>query len=234
MQFPHVFIDSETLGLDHERHAMWEFAAITRDEEGRDTEYLWQIRPTDEELLRAEPRALEINGFRERMQVPPWAIVLDMLHPSGPSPLDPDELDTILRGILTGAVLLGSNPDFDARFLRARLGAAVWRHRTVDVPTLAAGFLYGQARAETRTLSARTRSPYADVQELTAGWRSYQLSAAVGVEPPAPGIGHTALGDARWVRDLYDAITTPPGSHPAEQPHSPARRGRLPAAARRA
>jgi hypothetical protein len=34
------------------------------------------------------------------------------------------------------------------------------------------------------------------------------LSRQIGVEPPAEGVAHTALGDARWVRDMYDAITS--------------------------
>ncbi|MFB7896126.1 hypothetical protein ACFC1B_07325 [Streptomyces xiamenensis] len=206
-----VVIDTETLGLDEDIHPIWEIAVITRDIEGRDTEHLWQIRPTDEELLRAQPMALEVNRYRERMQVPPWAIALDMLHPEGPSPIEPAELDHILTGILTGAVLLGSNPDFDARFLRARLGSRLWHYRTIDVPTMAAGFLYGKANSESRTLSARTRSPYVTARQHAAGWSAYRLSKAAGTEPPSRSAGHTALGDARWIRDLYDTITSPPG-----------------------
>ncbi|WP_267595512.1 hypothetical protein [Carbonactinospora thermoautotrophica] len=38
-------------------------------------------------------------------------------------------------------------------------------------------------------------------------WRSDELSIACEVEPAPPEDRHTALGDARWARDLYDAIT---------------------------
>jgi hypothetical protein len=37
-------------------------------------------------------------------------------------------------------------------------------------------------------------------------WDSEVLSRAVGVDPNAYE-RHTALGDARWARDIYDAVT---------------------------
>jgi DNA polymerase III epsilon subunit-like protein len=42
------------------------------------------------------------------------------------------------------------------------------------------------------------------------GLSSKWLSRKVGVEPPGEGVAHTALGDARWARDVYDAVTGGP------------------------
>ncbi|MFB7763533.1 hypothetical protein [Streptomyces xiamenensis] len=229
MTKPEVIVDTETLGLDPTIHPIWEIAASTPDR----VEYLWQIRPTEEQLAHADPIALEINRYHERMQVPPWALAVDMLHPDGPSPIDPCEIDAILRRILNKARLLGSNPDFDARFIQARLGDAVWYHRHKDVPTLAEGFLYGQAHTlSTRALSARTTSPYATVHAQIASHSSYAISAALGVAPPSEGEAHTALGDVRWIRRLNDAITTEPTTPPAGA-HSLTTASTVPAPGRR-
>lgn len=43
--------------------------------------------------------------------------------------------------------------------------------------------------------------------EIGLPWKSDDLSRACGVEPPTEDERHTALGDARWVMRLYDAIT---------------------------
>jgi hypothetical protein len=40
-------------------------------------------------------------------------------------------------------------------------------------------------------------------------WKSYSASEAVGTPRPAGDVAHTALGDARWCRDLWDRITVP-------------------------
>jgi DNA polymerase III epsilon subunit-like protein len=42
-----------------------------------------------------------------------------------------------------------------------------------------------------------------DPKPINSRW----LSRQVGVEPPGPDVAHTALGDARWARDVYDAVT---------------------------
>jgi hypothetical protein len=45
-----------------------------------------------------------------------------------------------------------------------------------------------------------------DTKPISSRW----LSRQVGVEPPGEGVAHTALGDARWARDVHDAITRDP------------------------
>jgi hypothetical protein len=54
-----------------------------------------------------------------------------------------------------------------------------------------------------------------DVEALIAGrlaiappWKSDDLSRAIGVEPPSDQDRHTAIGDARWVKQMYEAVYT--------------------------
>jgi DNA polymerase III epsilon subunit-like protein len=191
---PLAFVDCETLGLDPEKHAMWELTVIRRAN-GVTTEHLWQIKPYRSELENAEPEALDINGYRDRMVLPDDYQVGDMTHACGlPHPMKRDELRDVLRELLDGAVMVGSNPAFDAGFLRVFLdGDTPWHYRTVDIATLAAGYLRGY------DLSAGEQQP------LRVPFSSRQLSRAVGVEPPGND-AHQALVDARWAMNVYDAV----------------------------
>lgn len=128
-----------------------------------------------------------------------------MTHACGlPHPVKRDELRNMLKGLLDGAVLVGSNPAFDAGFLKAFLDEMPWHYRTVDIATLAAGYRFGQRD------SGNYGGEFAFATDLPSlPFSSRGLSRAVGVEPPGDGIAHTALGDARWARDVWDAITIP-------------------------
>jgi hypothetical protein len=63
-----------------------------------------------------------------------------------------------------------------------------WHYHIEDVPTLALGWLYG------------TGKPIPEVRKSDA------ISLAAGVDPTKYD-RHTALGDCRWIRDLFDAVT---------------------------
>lgn len=204
-----AFVDTETTGLDVRRHDAWEIAVILRGPADQDTELLFQVRTS---LHNADPKALEIGGHAERFWVPDgsFAVSLPTKNTAVVTPLTERELMTQLMDTLDTAVLVGSNPAFDDRFLSKLFhGAGVepgWHYRTVDVATLAAGHLYGQAHALTKQHC--DASYYGRVDEmLKDGWKSRELSRLMGVEPPRPGVAHTALGDARWARDVYDAVT---------------------------
>lgn len=181
--YPIAFVDCETTGLDPFLHDPWEFAVILRNG-NHDTEFVFHARP---DLTNADSKGLEINRYHERTSAPDWE-----WH-------DPKTTAARLQGLLRGTLLVGSNPSFDAGMIGPFIGrwhpnpninTRPWYHHTVDIATFAAGYLHGKG-LDTPAL------PY----------RSYEMSRAVGVEPPMGDAAHTALGDARWARDVFDAIT---------------------------
>ncbi|MEU6397824.1 hypothetical protein ABZ867_12690 [Streptomyces cinnamoneus] len=206
---PIAFIDTETTGLDVDHHDAWEIAVIHRRPGHPDAEYLWQIRTS---LAEADPEALDLNRYRERLAVPDGELAVRIATDAMPTnrPVSGRDLMLDLMAILDGSVLVGSNPAFDERFLRKLFNQAhatpAWHYRTVDVATMAAGHLYGQAFTLTKQQCDPAFYGRADAL-LAGGWKSYELSRLMGIEPPTKEAAHTALGDARWARDVYDAIT---------------------------
>lgn len=173
------FVDTETTGLDPDRHEIWEVACIVRDAAG-DTEFVWQL-PVD--LGRAEPTALRISRYHQRAtQWREWD--LDA----------PEDRAQALRffarefaPLTRGAHLVGAVISFDEerlrRLLMANGGCPEWHYHLVDVEALVAG-----------------------KHGLEPPWDSDKLAELESVRPISDDDRHTALGDARWARDLYDAV----------------------------
>jgi len=207
---PLAFVDTETTHLDPRHGDAWEIAVILRREDGVDCEYLWQVRP---DLTTADPEALTIGKFHERFTVPDGWDAIE-IFPAGGPPLKstlPEALFDI-QEVLKGAVIVGSNPGFDVAFLTKLLHAhgrkLPWHYRPIDIATLAVGALYGKASEWTRKDCDATW--YQKVTKAVGWpWKSYEVSRHVEVEPPAKAVAHTALGDARWARDVWDAVTIP-------------------------
>jgi hypothetical protein len=181
-----VFLDTETTGLHASREA-WEVAMIRREGSGGSSSIRLLI---DVDVSRADPFALRIGGFYERH---PMGRRLANRATDADQVVNAPEAAVEIAAWTHGAHIVGAVPSFDtetlARLLRRHKIAPAWHHHLIDVEALALGFL--AARGETVALP----------------WKSDDLSRRCGVEPPGEDERHTAMGDARWVMRLYDAIT---------------------------
>jgi len=174
------FVDTETTGLDPERHEIWEVGLILPG----GTEHEWQL-PVD--LSRADPIALNIGRFHERR----WLPVLRSAdrEPTAPGrQTAPDEFAYHFVRMTRGLHLCGAVVSFDAerlwKLLRANGECPMWHYHLIEVEALAVGWLAGH---------------------VTPPWDSNELSRAVGVDPDQFD-RHTALGDARWAKAMYEAV----------------------------
>jgi DNA polymerase III epsilon subunit-like protein len=109
---------------------------------------------------------------------------------------------------LDGAVIVGNVPSFDVAFLDVFLrkhGQCLTTHyQPVDVEAMAVGFLHGTVA------EAVGRGAKVNMQVPAPPWPSDVLAEELGLTPQPTEDRHTALGDARYVRAMYDAITRPP------------------------
>lgn len=187
-----AFVDTETTGLDPERHEIWEVGLILPD----GTEHEWQL-PVD--LSRADPIALNIGRFHERRRKP-WDSVA-VGRPGMEFQTNPARFANDFVRLTRGLHLAGAVVSFDAerlwKLLRANGECPMWHYHLIDVEALAAGWLAGREGkpADDRGYGADFRPP----------WRSDALSIAVGVDPDDFD-RHTVLGDARWAKAIYEAI----------------------------
>jgi hypothetical protein len=218
------FVDIETTGLDPDDHEVWEVGLITpvvgatAAEDGWN-EQIWQL-PVD--LSKADPMALNIGRFHDR-RLPADSLV--------PLATFASEFVRDTRGLhLAGAVV-----SFDAerlwQLLRNNGECPMWHYHIIDVEALAAGWLAGRRHASDYAAkvsesgdctyvaintedgpSSRCRiHPWTD-HEFSSDptgalppWKSADLSRAVGVNPE-DFEKHTALGDARWAKAIYEAV----------------------------
>ncbi|MCA1569339.1 MAG: hypothetical protein LC798_03245 [Chloroflexi bacterium] len=221
MTAPVAFLDTETTGLDPERHTIWEVALITPD--GR--ERVWQF-PVNE--VEADPFALDIGRWWDRRwstdnEVSRIDAIYEAHNEKSRRKYFPDEGKAILplddwcrhfRNLVGTSHLCGAVPSFDEERLRKLLLSQGvrprWHYHLIDVEPLAAGCLIGTFTA----IQEVGKNPEADgptVEEAKLAvppWRSEDLSRAVGVEPEDFD-RHTALGDARWAKAIYEAVMGP-------------------------
>lgn len=112
-----IFLDTETTGLEDDKHAVWEIAWAINDGP-------IESRVLVHSLMTADPKALEINGyFRRHEGATPRS--------AGP------QVDLMIREVLKGNTLVCSNPPFDRGFLKARWKDSPWHHRSVDISSFA-------------------------------------------------------------------------------------------------
>lgn len=204
-----AIVDIETLGLNSDIHPVFEVGLILRDIEAEDTtdrEFSWFLPVAPETLIFADPFALKLNGFNKR-------------HPQGLGFIDQKDgrvsriaeeqgltdADKFARqfcALTQGAIWIGSVPSFDEERLRQLVRSQGvmhdWHYQLIDVETLAAGKIKGTHTGKWTLEEAHAVSPPYDTKAIT------QL---LGLDPSQyEADKHTALGDCRWARDVYDAV----------------------------
>lgn len=202
-----AFIDTETTSLRPDRRA-WEIGLIVRDpfagEYDIEKEHRWFVAADDLDLGSADLMALKVGRFHERH--PGFSLRAAAAIPPVGSEI---EILAQVEELTRGAHLVGAVVSFDAEVLAARMRAngicPSWHYHLIDVEALAAGFLAQWAASGRRGLNPAPASPDEDWPHEPP-WDSAELSRLVGVDPDAFD-RHTALGDARWARAIYDAVT---------------------------
>jgi hypothetical protein len=188
-----VFLDTETTGLDADRHELWDIAIIEED----GTEHEWHVHP--QHLYRADETAIRLTRYYERVAA---AGTREVVRKEGYperevkrqesafwTPTGRRRIAWEIANLTANKHIVGAVPSFDVPFLRAFMGedgtagyVPAWHYHLIDVETLIAGRL-----------------------RLAPPFDSDDLSRAIGVEPEEFE-RHTAIGDARWVRAQYRAV----------------------------
>lgn len=215
-----AFLDTETTGLNIDLHEMWELAFILREDgapRDSDQEHFFQFRPTD--LRGADPASLRISGLYERIEP-----LLLLEHGSSTAYGNADVARSLEVGvdqqesawtfiehrraaaeicqILNGAVIVGAVPAFDVdhnggfltKYIVNHGFAPSWHYHARDIESMLLGHLIGgQHRAEFPALAT-----------VEDGYEELVSRVADGLWSQHPH--HTALGDARLVRDLWDRM----------------------------
>jgi hypothetical protein len=173
-----VFLDTETTGLYVDAgHEPYEIAYII---DGK--EIVHWIKP---DLSKADPIALKIGHFYERTADFPYAEGIK--NERGQAWSLASYIAPAVARDLNGRHIVGAVPSFDdvmlKAFLRKNGQAPTWHYHLIDVEALIAGKL-----------------------GVEPPWKSDELSLKIGVEPPNDEDRHTAIGDARWVKQMYEAV----------------------------
>ena len=163
----------------HRYAPIWEIGAIRREPDGTETEHHWFLLSPTDLPLTAPINMPE--QFRA-----------DFAARYRPDQAQPRK---VVRAQLSALFadqphVVGSVPNFDTERIALQLAIDGWNYHLIDIGSLALGYLNGQGHPQ------------------TPPWSTEDLGRAVGVDP-ANYRRHTALDDARWARDIYDAITRP-------------------------
>lgn len=182
---PLAFVDLETTCLDRRHRRAWDVAVIRRELDGTETE--WSAFVWDVDLERAKREALDIGRFYERHPAYARQNYTFETQPSFGEGFVAQELAQLLEGCTWVGIVPSFDEDTVFRMLD-RHGLIAddqddppWHHAMLDVSTFAAGRIGVPPPHDHKG-----------------------ISVALGVDPAAYA-EHTALGDARWARDYFDA-----------------------------
>lgn len=128
---PFVWVDTETTGLDENRHDIIDIAIIRVNPDGAETVFASKVKMDRPE--NAEPGALVVNGYTEAA----WE----------GAPSSKEVFESLRdRGFFENCLIAGQNVGFDIRFIKAtaaRVGVALpaLDYHNYDTVTLALAFL---------------------------------------------------------------------------------------------
>lgn len=196
-----IIADTETTGLDPDRHEIWEIGALLRDGGG---EHLWRMKP---DLKAADPQALAVGRYYKRtagMLSSSFPATWDLADPAQqdqtPYWSDPRLIASKVAPLLDDATIVAANPTFDAGFLTAFLRyhgeAPAWHYRLRDIGSMAWAWL------QAHHLPHHLPTPAIDAS-------TDDLARAMGIEPE-DFERHSALGDCRLVAAMLDVIERGP------------------------
>ena len=209
-----VFLDLKTTGLDVSRHELWEIGLIVREPGEQDFERQWFIRPGS--LAGADPGALRMNHYRRRTRdlLSPLDAAIDAAL-ADPAPSDqqwslPKPAADEVAELTDCATIVGHNPWFDAGFLAKFLDANSqchsWDYHLRDIGSLVTGWVAGlRSAAFARIENGEQVGGRGCLPPWPASAKLADMARAVGISPETYEL-HTALGDARLERDVYDAV----------------------------
>lgn len=207
-----AFLDLETTGLRPEQHDIWEIGLILRDEPNdieHDQEYHWQIYP---QIHKADPMALRVGRFYERFECFSTEGYVQAKCISGPNPGPTSSALIALQvaSMLDGATVVGAVPWFDAGtnnfleiWLRQQQQQLTCHYHLIDVEALAFGVLWERWRQVT----SEGKFPDRCAPPPGLPFDSNELTELILGRRWPDKERHTALGDARWARAIYDACT---------------------------
>lgn len=180
----HVFLDTETTSLNPRSRQAWEFGYVKRTEAGDESKAFF----IEVDVRDADPASLKFGKFYERH--PTARYTYGSVYPAAAAA---KMIDRLTRD----AMLVIANPHFDLTHLERLLYdngfCPGWHYRPICIESMAFGFLASRG------------------EEVQIPWKSDTLAAQCGLDL-SQYERHTALGDAEFVRDWYDAITTAPPS----------------------
>lgn len=175
-----VFIDTETTGLDPDRHEIWEVGAISLYQ-GEWVEEHWFL-PVDES--KADPFALDIGGYWERYpryHKDPYAYITNLA-----------DFVREFAYLTANKHLCGAIVSFDeqrlGKLLKANGVLPRWHYHIIDIEAMSVGWLAAAGH------------------RLSLPWKSDDVFELLNVPPTPDEDKHTALGDARQVKAVFETI----------------------------